>query len=211
MATRKRVREDSVYQMKITLRHSKPPIWRRVLVRADATLGDLHDVIQLAMGWHNCHLHSFTVDGLRYGMSMDDLFGVDCEELDEQDHTLRKLLPAEKARLTYDYDFGDGWGHIVTVEKIIPVDPAVTYPICSAGARACPPEDCGGMFGFYDMIEALSDPKHPSHEDLSEWIGDEGFDEKQFDLDEINGQLDFLRPSTRKVARARKRVKTKAR
>lgn len=211
MATRKRVGEDLIYQLKMTLRDSKPPIWRRVLVRADVTLGDLHEVIQLAMGWQDGHLHSFTVDGLRYGMPMDEFFADDFDELDEQAYTLREVLLKEKARLTYDYDFGDGWKHVVTVEKIIPADPAVTYPMCSAGARACPPEDCGGMFGFYDMIQALGDPKHPSHEDMTEWLDGEGFDEKHFDLDEINGRLDSLRPSTRKVAPRRKRAKTKAR
>ena len=130
----------TVHQLRITLLDVDPPIWRRVLVPSDATLGDLNFVLQATMGWTNSHLHQFTIDGADYS---DPQTEVDDTE-DEFAVTLEEVVPAERARFTLLYDFGDGWEHEVVVEKILPREPGQRLPRCLAGERARPPEDCGG-------------------------------------------------------------------
>ena len=176
-----------IYQLKITLQDVKPPIWRRVLVRQDIKLNDLHEVIQMVMGWDCCHLHQFVIDGVDYGeLSPDgDDFGMEIE--DESRFRLCDLAE-EKGKFLYDYDFGDGWRHVIEVEKVLPPDPKVFYPVCVKGKRSCPPEDCGGPWGYENLLEILADPKHEEHEDYMEWIGGE-FDPEEFDLEEINAEL----------------------
>ncbi|MBI5446542.1 MAG: plasmid pRiA4b ORF-3 family protein [Deltaproteobacteria bacterium] len=181
---------SAVYQLKVTLKGSKPPIWRRFQVAADTTLGDLHPILQRIMGWDDSHLHHFRLGLELFGVpDPDDTFGDDVE--DERDALLRDVLPAEKAKLRYEYDFGDSWDHELILEKILPPEPAAELPRCLTGKRACPPEDCGGLWGYAELLDALSDPRHPEHEEQLEWLG-EGFDPEAFDLQAVNAALRAL-------------------
>ena len=192
-ATRAKKSAD-IYVIRITLLGSKPPIWRRIAIPADMKLSKLHDVVQIVMGWHDCHMHEFlTPDGTRYG-APDPEFGLamDVDALDERKVRLRNVVQQPKDRFRYDYDFGDDWEHGLELQKIVPPDPDARYPVCLAGKRACPPEDCGGIWGYMDLIEALRDPKHERREELTEWIGGE-FDPEAFDLDGINALLRRVR------------------
>ena len=178
--------ETKAYQLKVTLRHTKPPIWRRLEVRGDTTLGHLHDVLQVAMGWTDSHLHQFVVDGAIYGTPDPDW---DVDVKNEARVRLDEVLRKPKDALVYEYDFGDGWEHTVVLEKVLPREPGRhRYPVVTAGRRACPPEDCGGVHGFYRMLEILGDPAHPEHEEMLEWTGDE-YDPTHFDRDETNRVL----------------------
>jgi hypothetical protein len=174
-------------QLKIILKGSKPPIWRRVLVPDNITLGDLHLAIQIAMGWSDSHMHQFTDrDGQCYGVSNPDW---DFEPMRDEDSLLiRKLFKAEKTSLVYEYDFGDGWEHAVTLEKFLPFDPQQTLPVCLKAVGACPPEDVGGIYGYYNFLNAYSDPEHPEHENCREWMGDD-FQPGNPDLADINEAL----------------------
>jgi hypothetical protein len=185
----------SVYQLKVRLQGARPPIWRRLLVPADATLGDLNFIIQAAMGWQNCHLHEFVTKAHRYA---DPQFALD-DTHDENKVTLQGVAAKVGAKLGFCYDFGDGWEHEITVEKILPRDPKRTYPCCVAGRRAGPPEDCGGIWGYKDLLEILNDPKHPEHKERMDWTGGP-IDPEAFDIDEIN---EFLAEMARFMAKAR--------
>lgn len=180
---------SQIYQLKITLRGSRPPIWRRVLAPGDITLAKLHAVVQAAMGWYDSHLHEFTVDGMSYGVPHPDYGG---EVKSERRVKLSEVATAPKAKLRYVYDFGDDWDHEILVEKILPPEPGVQYPVCIAGRRACPPEDCGGVWGYANFLAAIQDPAHPEHDDMLEWIGG-SFDSEAFDLEAINQALRRIR------------------
>jgi Plasmid pRiA4b ORF-3-like protein len=174
----------SVYQLKVTLKYSKPPIWRRVQVLSDTTLFRLHQILQMVMGWTNSHLHQFIVRGAYYSLP-DPEFGT---AQDERKVKLGEIVSAPKRRFTYEYDFGDSWLHEILVEKIASPEPGVKYPVCLAGQRSCPPEDCGGVGGYGEFLKAIRDPVHPEHESMLEWIGG-SFDPEAFDVDKINRQL----------------------
>lgn len=180
-----------IYQVKVTLRDSHPPIWRRIQVRSDTTLAKLHEILQCAMGWKNAHLHQFIVRGERYGPPDEEDIGPR-KTKDERKHTLSELVTGRGGKFTYTYDFGDNWEHDLVVEKTLPPDESERYPRCLAGARACPPEDVGGIPGYEDFLEAINDPKHPEHDDMLEWIGGT-FDLEAFDLEEINRLLRKMR------------------
>ncbi len=180
------------YQLKITLRGSKPPIWRRLLVPADCKLEALHFAIQDAMGWDNDHLHCFTIDGEEY-MGRDPMGGkMESEDFDAAKYRLSDVVSHEKAKFTYQYDFGDSWDHTIVVEKIIPdADAGKSGFACLAGKGACPPEDCGGIWSYYRLLAVLQDPKHKEHEDMKEWAGE--IDPDAFDLDAVNKRLRGIR------------------
>jgi hypothetical protein len=183
--------EEPIYQIKVTLKNSKPPIWRRLLVPSESTLGDLHHMIQAAFGWWDYHLHQFEIDGTYYGEPHPDYFDyVDMH--DEQDVTLRQITAGEGFRFDYEYDFGDSWLHQVLVEKILAPEPGLDYPVCIKGRRACPPEDVGGMWGYYNFLDAIADPDHEEHEEYLEWVGGP-FDPDAFDLEEVNQALSAYR------------------
>lgn len=181
-----------LYQLKITLKWSKPPIWRRVVARADMPLDRLHWLMQMVMGWTDSHLHQFVVGRTCYGQPDGEFAGMASETLNEKRFTVADLAPAAKSKFIYEYDFGDGWQHEVKVEKILPADATFKHPLCLGGEKACPPEDCGGMGGYYNLLEALADPKHPEHEDMKEWIGGE-LDAESFDLNKVNAALKRLK------------------
>jgi hypothetical protein len=176
------------YQLKVTLRDSKPPIWRRLQVSGKTSLAKLHDILQIAMGWTNSHLHQFVVSEQVYS---DPTFELE-DTLNEKRITLEGLGLQPKMRFSYEYDMGDDWQHEVLVEKILDPEPGVRYSRCLTGKRACPPEDCGGIYGYYDLLEAVEDPHHPEHENLLDWLGTD-FDPNAFDLEAVNAQLRTLK------------------
>jgi hypothetical protein len=187
--SKKKSRIESVYQLKVTLTRISPPIWRRFQVADDITLLKLHRVLQAIMGWEDYHLHVFEIGGVSYSMPYPDK--ADLDEMgmkSEKGVKLSKLALAEKSRFLYEYDLGDSWIHEILVEKILPPDPEVKYPICIAGERSAPPEDCGGVWGYEEFVEAISNPDHPEHEEYLDWAGRD-FDPEKFDLVAINREL----------------------
>jgi hypothetical protein len=181
-------RPQPAYVLKVNIKKSKPSIWRQLSVPADCTLGDLHEILQIAFGWDNDHMHSFTINSEMYGMNSID-FGYDNDMSDEDSVCLYDLDLQPKQKFRYLYDFGDSWEHEISVSKIIPADAGnSTLPRCLGGERAGPFEDSGGIWGYESMLEILKDPSHKGYEEIHEWAGD--FDPEYFSLDEINAQLE---------------------
>lgn len=173
-----------IYQFKITLKEIKPKIWRRIQVPENYSFWDLHVAIQDSMGWYDCHLHQFeAIDhktGFEVTISMPDEFGIsDRKTLLETKAKIADYFLSTKDKVLYEYDFGDGRSHEVILEKIIPALADIKYPVCIAGERACPPEDCGGPWGYAELLEILADPKHPEYKERKEWI-DRNFDPGDF-------------------------------
>ena len=181
-----------VHTLKVSLQGVRPPIWRRILVPSDFTLAQLHDVLQEAMGWTNSHLHQFEVGDMLYSDPTFELEEVDLDMEDESSITVAEALPRQGSWAVYEYDFGDGWKHLLLVEKVGPPEPDLLAPVCLKGARACPPEDCGGPSGYAQLLEALREPKQARHRELLEWLGSE-FDPEPFDLESVNRALRGLR------------------
>jgi hypothetical protein len=178
-----------VYQMKVKLEEISPPIWRRIQVTNNTTLGKLHRILQIIMGWSDYHLHEFIIDGVSYGVpDKEGMFEVN----NEKNIRLSQVVSEERAKFIYIYDFGDNWQHKILIEKILPLEPDMQYPICIKGKRACPPEDCGGAGGYDDFLETIQDPNHPEHDEMLEWAGG-SFDPEVFDIDEINRELGKIR------------------
>ena len=180
----------TVHRLKITLRGVKPPVWRRIEVASATTLGELSPMLEGVMGWYGGHLHAFDVDGTDYSPPDPDW---DSDDLDEKKYHLGDVLPAVGAKMTWDYDFGDGWRHNVVVEAITPAEMNLSYPLCITGKRACPPEDCGGSWGYAEILRALRDPNHPGRADRLAMVPP-GFDPARFDLGEAQSALRAPRP-----------------
>ncbi len=180
-------KSNQIYQIKVTLDDTHPPIWRRILVPAHTTLLKLHDILQIVMGWEGYHLHMFTIEGSIYGDPADDEYG-DLGTIDEANNKLNQVFYREGQRLSYEYDFGDSWDHTLLVEKILLPQEGIRYPLCLKGKRACPPEDVGGVWGYKNFLEAIRDSNHNEHEEFLTWIGGE-FDPEAFDLEEVNTRL----------------------
>ena len=178
----------SVHQLKVTLKDIRPPVWRRVVVDGSETLHHLHTVIQAAFGWFNSHLHAFVIDGIDYGIPhQDDWTPVQ----DERRLTLDAALRTK--RFTYTYDFGDNWVHDIVLEQTYEVgsdDAPAAVPDCIDGRRACPPEDCGGPWGYPELLEILADPNHAEHSERLEWLGGP-FDPEAFDASTFADDLAF--------------------
>ena len=155
------------------------------MVPASLTLAQLHDVLQAAMGWQDCHMHEFSGGDRRIGTPNpeDRLMGMAAVE-NERTVRLSSVLGRVGAKAVYTYDFGDSWEHSIVLEKRLPADPNTPYPVCTDGQRACPPEDCGGIPGFYGLLDALSDPDHEQHEEMREWIGDD-YAPQTFSVDDV--------------------------
>jgi hypothetical protein len=176
-------KSSNIYQFKITLQDIKPKIWRRIQVPGNYTFWDLHVAIQNAMGWYDCHLHQFEIINPKIGER--DLIGI------PEDGGFGDAIPGEKVKIakyflspkdkaSYEYDFGDGWEHEVVLEKILPAVMGTKYPQCIAGKRACPPEDCGGVWGYEALLQIIANPKHPEYQERMEWLR-EGFNPEKFD------------------------------
>ncbi|GMQ81551.1 MAG: hypothetical protein BMS9Abin05_0983 [Rhodothermia bacterium] len=173
-----------VYQIKVGLRHSQPAIWRRLLVRDTISLLDFHDLLQFAMGWEDCHMHQFVKEKSQSGRRRPEM----SEIRNEEKTMLKDVLRKPNDRILYEYDFGDGWLHDIVLEEVLDADPNGKYPWFLAGKRACPPEDCGGVGGYYHLLDVLGDSDDPEYVELSEWLG-EGFDPEAFDAEEKNRRI----------------------
>ncbi len=179
-----------IAELEITLLESDPPIWRRFGVRSDISLARLHDVIQIVMGWTDSHMHQFTDAARnRYGTPVPDFDG---EVRDESRVKLRDVAKRKGSRFGYEYDFGDGWMHGLKLVKTGPPEPRKRYPVCLDGAMACPPDDCGGIPGYYNLLEAMDDTEHEAHEEMVEWLGRD-FKPERFDVKKVNRDLKALR------------------
>ncbi len=176
---------ELVYQLHIQLAYIEPPIWRRIVVSGQITLFALHQMLQVVMGWENSHLHQFVVGTARYG-EPDPEYGDEMK--DERRVRLRAIAREEGAKFIYEYDFGDGWRHVITVEDIQPLTEYIVVPRCLDGARACPPEDSGGIGGYAHLVEALRDRRHPEHKRLRAWAG-RHYDPELFSLQAVNSAL----------------------
>jgi hypothetical protein len=172
-----------IYQFKITLREIKPKIWRSIQVPSNYSFWDFHVAIQDAMGWQDYHLHQFTIINPKTGES--EVIGI------ADDESFQEIIAGKKAKISkyflspkdkanYEYDFGDGWEHEITLEKILPVNANDKYPQCIAGARACPPEDCGGVYGYENLLKIIKDPNHEEYKEQIKWLGGE-FNPEDFD------------------------------
>ncbi len=183
---------SKILELDIVLQGSKPKIWRRVLVPEGFSFHHLHYTIQLAMGWTDSHLYQFiTGRNQRYiGVPFDDDFG---EMEDSRKIKIKSLLNAPKDKILYEYDFGDSWKHIVEVKKVHQAEKGKKYPVLIGGAMACPPEDCGGIWGYQELVENLKMKGTDEYEELVEWLGGE-FDPNEFDMAKINEMiLTFLK------------------
>jgi hypothetical protein len=176
---------ERFYLLKIQLLDIEPAIWRRFVVPANITLDRLHDVIQIVMGWTDSHLHEFTIGNKRYTEypeSKED--GLVCGR-----YRLEDLIKQKGRTFSYRYDFGDSWEHELVLEDSRYVNPELrTELACLEGERACPPEDVGGVHGYFEFYNALKDPSHEEHESSVEWSGGD-FDSVRFDFESVNREL----------------------
>jgi hypothetical protein len=180
-----------VYYLRVTLKDSNPTIWRDVLVPSNLTLEELHYVIQTVMGWDNCHLHQFIAGKIFYNDGMDDYDQYsDTEDCDrnERKYTISQLLCEEESSIIYEYDLGDSWTHYVELKKILPADAEVRKPRCIQGEQACPPEDCGGIWGYADMLETL---RYTETDETITGLSKD-FDPNYFNIDAVNRVLKHL-------------------
>lgn len=181
-------RQDQIARLRISLDESEPEIWRRVEVPMGATLKALHDVIQAAMGWEDEHLWQFAAEGRVYG-TPDPGWGRDISSA--QSTKLGSLIDKGVRGFTYIYDMGDNWRHTIEVEAIEAADPEQHYPRFINGQRRCPPEDVGGIDGYYAFVEAVSDPAHEEHAQMLDWYG-EAYDPDELDLSLIRQRIGAL-------------------
>lgn len=189
---------NEIATLHIELLDTDPPIWRQVEVPTSITLRVLHDVVQATMGWYNQHLWELRQGKQRYGQPIpgDNLGASPTIKADKV--RLREILKPRKTVLEYTYDFGDSWEHRLTLTNIRPGDPEIEYPRYIAGEHAAPPEDCGGLPGFYSALEALGDPNHPDHAEIVDWL--DGYDPDT--IDEL-----VLKIALSRIARRRNPVK----
>ncbi len=191
------MQKDKIFSLKVTLNGSSPQIWRRILVPKDYSFFDLHCAIQNAMGWFDSHLHGFAIaqKGTARTINIkfpdpegEDSFWQDDDYKDERKEKIADYFGKSIKQCVYTYDYGDGWNHTVLFEKELAADSKQKYPECVTGKNACPPEDCGGIWGYYHLIEVINNPKDEEHKDMLEWLGLEDlkeFDPKHFDPNEV--------------------------
>ena len=178
-----------IYQINISLKGSKPKIWRRILISSDILLSDFHKIIQTTMGWTNSHLHQFVKNRTFYLERLpDDDMWDELNNVDYKKIKISDLLKSEKDKIVYEYDFGDGWEHDIVLEKILSYDKNAEYPVCLAGKMRCPPEDCGGVWGYAEMLKILRNPGHGEYESYIQWLPDD-FDPASFNQEEVNELL----------------------
>ncbi len=186
--------QQQVLQLRVTLDDTHVPIWRTVLVPGTYTFAELHQIIQITFGWQNYHSHQFLVPtdgGQRIVIVPPEPNEFDTDPLsemrmNEEVTTLADVIPKMTSSLTYEYDFGDGWVHTITLKKVLPVSKETSSPSCIAGENACPPEDCGGAPGYQDLCAILRDHKHAEHREKLAWLGlkrGDNFDPHEFDLE----------------------------
>ena len=182
-------RRKNIHRLKVTLRGAKPPIWRRFEVPSDITLVRLHRVIQSGYGWLDYHLHVFDTAVGRYGTPDPD---GDADNFNDAYKKLSAVADWPGDRFQYTYDFGDSWELDIIVEAVMPAEPGIAYPRCTGGRRAGPPEDCGGVSGYAEMLEVLANPRHEEHQARLSWLGIEAasdYDPNAFDTELVNLDL----------------------
>jgi hypothetical protein len=176
-------------RIKVSLDETNPLIWRDLLVPREISFYKLHHTIQIAMGWTNSHLFEFKIEGYRIGEIYEDLEGQDESHIINAKETqLTSLVENEGEAFKYEYDFGDGWYHTIILEKYELIESGQQLPFCLSGVLKCPPEDCGGINGFYDFLSVMSNKRHPDYRDTKVWAGGK-FDPTEFDVVKINKQL----------------------
>jgi hypothetical protein len=190
--------------VRIELKDTDPLIWREVEVPTSITLKVLHDIVQAAIGWMDYHLWEFVVGGRTYGLPMDEDWGTEPRK-EAAKVRLREVLGSGKTVIDYTYDFGDSWEHRIVVSNIRPGAPGVRYPRYLAGERNGPPEDCGGIPGFYDLLDARADPKHPNHADAKAWLDE--YDPDELDDSPIKFALGRMAARRNPAARINKATK----
>lgn len=183
-------RTGDIFRLKTTLQDIEPPIWRRIEVSGDTTMARLHEILQVTMGWQNYHLHEFRVGDVAFGEPDPD-FDDRRVVKDDRRARLGGVVAGVGSEFTYEYDFGDGWVHDVVVEAVHPPEPRVRYPRVLGGARACPPEDVGGVAGYADFLAAIGNPRHREHKAMLDWVGSP-FDAERFDADATNRAFDVM-------------------
>jgi hypothetical protein len=174
----------TTYRLYVSLLEIAPPIWRRIELSSETTLAQLHKVLQTVMGWQDYHFHEFEIAGRRYGVPDSD-YDSPGEVARESSVKLSSALPRKGATLLYSYDFGDNWTHAVTLEDIVLTDPDAQYPRVMDGARCCPPEDCGGTYGYLELLEILAKPRHKEYRRMREWAGKD-FNPETFSAKSVN-------------------------
>ena len=185
---------NEIVQLKITVARTNPPIWRRILVEKKITFFDLHHIIQIVMGWKNYHLFEFTVNTYRIGYpyeDVEDYTGGKNPLIDSLTVTLDQVIADKGDQFKYEYDFGDGWYHDIVVEDFLTIDQELKYPTCIDGELHCPPEDCGGIGGFYQMLEIIKDKKNPEYKEMKQWLGRQ-YNPEAFDKERVNKKLSKL-------------------
>jgi hypothetical protein len=193
------------FKLKINLENMPFPIYRKVLLPADILMHDLHLIVQVAMGWENCHLYEFSDKKgkckirVQFDIEEDDLWGTDADSFDAGELSLMEFLEYTDGKtFWYWYDFGDDWWHKISIQKVTKKDLSEfdgETPVCTEAAGLCPPEDCGGPWGFAQLEEAINEPKHPEYKNYREWLGIKGkkkIDFDNVDIDAINDNLDLL-------------------
>jgi hypothetical protein len=201
MATKQPKTDPVAYQIRVVLGDSHPAIWRQLIIRSDMTLRELHHVLQIAMGWTSFHGHEFRFKKNRYGHPDPDgeaAFGF--KTIDDTKVRLEQIVTGKGQCLIYEYDLGDSWEHFLTVQQVLPLDKDKPPVRCLAGARACPPEDVGGIGGYEAFLHAVAHPNHSEHKNILRWVGGV-FDPEAFDINRVNRLLQgVLRRPRRKAA-----------
>ncbi|MCF7912060.1 MAG: plasmid pRiA4b ORF-3 family protein [Candidatus Cloacimonetes bacterium] len=189
--------EPKLLLLRIKLEYIRPFIVRKVVVRNTISFADLHDIIQITMGWENEHLYSFSkgniyIDDDHGDDEKDDFFNLFPSRnkyLSASNNPIARFLNEPKDKVKYEYDFGDSWLHQISVSKVLENDPRLIHPVCKKASRACPPEDCGGVYGYYRILNALnSEEKDEDDESYLEWVG-EDYNPEFTDIDIINSWL----------------------
>jgi hypothetical protein len=187
-ATAKGKEDPTLVEMKITLEGVKPAVMRKLIIPTKLGLDELHDIIQLAMGWMNCHMHAFRIPGTRESFGDSSMFDSDDDMEDEGDVSVQELLAKGVKKLKYTYDFGDDWEHSIVFGKTVNAAPGMKYPLCTGGQGTCPPEDCGGPWGYAEKMEILANPKHAEYDETREWL-ESIFLPERFSVDKVNARL----------------------
>jgi len=181
-----------VYQIKVVLLETEPSIWRRFVVPSSVTLHRLHLILQDVMGWSNYHLYRFQIGREEYGEPHPDNEFNELNFKNSRRTKLGQVVTKKGDVFRYEYDFGDSWEHMLLVEDILENQPDMRYPVCLTGERACPPEDCGGPYGYADLLETIAEPGHEDYDDMMTWLGGH-FDPNTFNIEIANLKLKSMR------------------
>ena len=183
-------RSSTVHHFEVALQEVEPKVWRGIQVPSSYSFWDLHVAIQDAMGWLDYHLHEFEIVNPATGNTErmgipDDAFDDEQPALPSWELQISDYFSSENARAIYTYDFGDNWQHTVTLKEVVERVPRMRYPRCVAGERACPPEDCGGIWGYQGFLDSIQNPHHEEHDRMLEWVSG-SFDPEAFDPKSIH-------------------------